>query len=82
MVMFLPDEGLKRIVTYIPFTSPFVMPFRLLNDTVPAADIAISVGLLLVAIVLVAAASVRIYSASVLHYGQRLKLRELFKLRT
>lgn len=52
MVMFLPDEGLKRIVTYIPFTSPFVMPFRLLNDTVPAADIAISVGLLLVAIVL------------------------------
>ena len=82
MVMFLPDEGLKRIVTYIPFTSPFVMPFRLLNDTVPAADIAISVGLLLVAIVLVAAVSVRIYSASVLHYGQRLKLRELFKLRT
>ena len=81
-VMFLPDEGLKRIVTYIPFTSPFIMPFRLLNDTVPAADIAISVALLLVAIVVIAAVSVRIYSASVLHYGQRLKLKELFKLRT
>ena len=81
MVMFLPNEGLKRIVTYIPFTSPFIMPFRLLNDTVPAADIAISVALLAVSIVIIAALSIRIYSASVLHYGQRLKLKDLFKMR-
>lgn len=81
MVMFLPSEGLKRIVTYIPFTSPFIMPFRLLNDTVPAADIAISVALLAVSIVIIAALSIRIYSASVLHYGQRLKLKDLFKMR-
>lgn len=81
-VMFLPDEGIKRIVTYIPFTSPFLMPFRLLNETVPAGDIAISIALLLVSIAAVSAVSVRIYSASVLHYGQRLKLKELFKLRT
>ncbi len=80
-VMFLPNEGLKRIVTYIPFTSPFVMPFRLLNDTVPAGDIAISVALLVVAIVMIAALSIRIYSASVLHYGQRLKLKDLSKMR-
>ncbi len=79
-MMFLPNAGLKRIVTYIPFTAPFIMPFRLLNETVSATDIAISVGLLVVGIVLIAAVSIRLYAASVLHYGQRLKLRDFFKL--
>lgn len=80
--MFMPDAGARRLTTYIPFTSPFVMPFRLLNEQVPAADIAISIALLLVAIVLVALVSVRLYAASVLHYGQRLRLKDIFKLKT
>ena len=37
---------------------------------------------LVIAIVLVAAVSVRIYTASVLHYGQRLKLKDAMKLKT
>ena len=36
----------------------------------------------IVSIVLVAAVSVRIYTASVLHYGQRLKLKDAMKLKT
>lgn len=82
IVMFMPNEAIKRVVTYIPFTSPFIMPFRLLNETVPASDIAISIVLLLVCIVLIAMASIRIYTASVLHYGQRLRLKDLFRLHT
>ncbi len=81
MVVLMPDSGIKRIVTYIPFTSPFIMPFRLLNETVPAADILISVVLLLAGIVLVSFLSIRLYSLSVLHYGSRLKLRDLFRLK-
>lgn len=80
MVMFIPNEAAKQIVTYIPFTSPFLLPFRLLNETVPATDIAISLVLLVVCIALVALLSIRIYSASVLHYGQRLKLKDILKL--
>lgn len=81
VVMLMPDGGVKRIMTYIPFTSPFIMPFRLLNETVAAADILISVLLLLAGIVLVAFVSVRLYSASVLHYGSRLKLKDFFRLK-
>ena len=80
IVMFLPSEGIKRIVTYIPFTSPFIMSYRLLNDTVSSLDIAVSLLLLLVSILLVALASVRIYSASVLRYGQRIRLKDMFRL--
>ncbi|HJD23478.1 MAG TPA: ABC transporter permease [Firmicutes bacterium] len=81
MVVLMPDSGMKRIVTYIPFTSPFIMPFRLLNETVPTGDILISLLLLVVAIVLVSLLSIRLYSASVLHYGSRLRLRDLFRLK-
>jgi ABC-2 type transport system permease protein len=81
IAMFLPDQGIKRILTYIPFTSPFIMPFRLLNENIASVDIIISVLLLIVATVLVSLISIKLYSASVLHYGQRLKLKDLFRLR-
>lgn len=82
MVLFLPDQSIRRVISYIPFTSAFIMPFRLLNETVAALDIVVSIILLIISIVLVSAVSVRLYSASVLHYGQRLKLSSLFKLST
>ena len=82
VTLFSPSEAVKRIVTYVPFTSAFVMPFRLLNDTVPPVDIAISIALLAVTILIIAVASVRIYSASVLHYGERLKMKDLFRIKS
>ena len=81
LVMFIPNEAAKRVVTYIPFTSPFLLPFRLLNETVPAMDIVISLVLLIICIAVVALLSIRIYSASVLHYGQRLKLKDILRIR-
>jgi len=81
MMLFLDDSPLRRAVGLIPFTSPFLMPFRLLNETVPAVEIVVSIVLLIAAIVAVAALSARIYAASVLHYGTRLKLGELFRRR-
>lgn len=80
-VMFLPSGSAKRIVTYIPFTAPFIMPFRLLNETVPASEILTSIGLLIAATALVSAISIRLYAGSVLHYGQRLKLGQMFRMK-
>nr|MDD6336286.1 ABC transporter permease [bacterium] len=78
----LPGGGtLKAIATWVPFTSPFVIPFRLLNEAVPTGDIICSMAILLVSIVAIAAVSIRLYTVSVLHYGQRLKLKDLFKAR-
>lgn len=75
----LPDSPARAIATYVPFTSSFVMPFRLLNDVVPAVDIVVSIAILLASIAIVAMLSVRLYTVSVLHYGQRLKLKDLWK---
>lgn len=73
-------EGLfQKIAMYIPFCSPFIMPFKLLNSDVSAASIVISIAALAAAIILVAAISVRIYSASVLHYGKRMKWKDAYR---
>ena len=70
---------ISKIAMYVPFTAPFVVPFKLLNSDISAADIGISIAILTVAVIVVAWLSARLYTASVLHYGKRLKLSELFK---
>lgn len=70
---------LQKIAMYVPFSSPFIMPFKLLNGDVAAMDVVISVALLIVAIIAITAVSIRIYSASVLHYGNRMKLKDLYR---
>ena len=72
-----PTKRPNGSLPHIPFTSPFLLPFRLPNETVPAMDIVISLVLLIICIAVVALLSIRIYSASVLHYGQRLKLKDI-----
>ena len=79
--IFVPGSSLKQAVSFIPFSSAFIMPFRLLNETVPVSEIAISVLLLIAAIIVVSVISIRLYSLSVIHYGQRIKLKELYKMK-
>jgi ABC-2 type transport system permease protein len=69
----------QKIAMYIPFSSPFIMPFKLLNGDVAPFDLIISIVLLLAAIVVITIISIRIYSASVLHYGKKLKFKEAYK---
>ena len=76
------ESLLQKVAIYIPFCSPFIVPFKILNGDVPAVDILISLALLVVAIVVIAAISIKIYTRSVLHYGNRLKLKDMLKLRS
>lgn len=75
------SSGLTRFAMYLPFSSPFSVPFTLLTGGMKAGDLAVSMGLLLIFIIVIAAVSIRVYSASVLHYGNKLKMKELLKMR-
>lgn len=66
---------------YIPFCAPFGMPFRLMNGSATVTECFISLGIMLVTLVLITGICVRLYKASIMHYGNRLKLKELFKLK-
>lgn len=68
-------RGFTTILSFVPPFSPFVMLARVMVGTVPPWQLALSIGLLLGAIVLVAIVAARIYEAGVLLYGQRAGLR-------
>ena len=63
------------IASFVPPFSPFVMLARLMVEAVAPWEIALSIGILLVTIVVVAVAATRMYEAGVLLYGQRPGLR-------
>lgn len=69
------SSGLTQLLSFIPPFSPFVMLARVMTGSVDPWELALAIGLMLVAIVLVAAVAVRVYAAGVLLYGQRPGLR-------
>ena len=73
-------EGtITKIAMYLPFSSPFIIPFKLLNGNVSAVDLSISITLMITFIIVLTYVSIKIYSASVLHYGKKQKLWVLYK---
>jgi ABC-2 type transport system permease protein len=62
---------LSRLASIIPPFSPFAMLARIMTGTVPPWQVALSLVLLVVFVVIVALAAIRIYAAGVLLYGQR-----------
>lgn len=77
----IPNSGnIASITSIIPFTSPFAMPSRLLMANVAPLDLIASIALLIATIVLLYWVSVKIYSAAILHYGNRLKMIDLIKM--
>ena len=69
--------GFIRFASYMPFWSPFVMLTRLAVGRVQPWEVALSLGLLLVAIGVTFVVAVRVYAAGVLLYGQRPGLRAI-----
>lgn len=77
----IPNSGKITVITsIIPFTSPFSMPSRLLMTNVPPLELIASIALLIATIVLFSWISIKIYSAAILHYGNRLKLSDFIKI--
>lgn len=77
----MPNAGKTATITsIIPFTAAFSMPGRLLSGNVPTAELAGSIALLIATILLFSWISVKIYSAAILHYGNRIRIRDLIKM--
>jgi len=79
-ILGLPEGKFATIVSLIPFSAPFAMPCRLVLTDVPAWEIGVSAAILLASTILLGWISIRIYSSAVLHYGKRLKLKDLLNI--
>jgi ABC-2 type transport system permease protein len=78
--LMFPTGTVATAASMIPFSAPFSMPCRLLASEVPAWQLAVSLFAMVVTIVLIAWFSIKIYSSAVLHYGKRLKIKDIMKM--
>ncbi len=76
----VPNGTVAIISSIIPFSAPFSMPSRILATEVPAWQIVASLFSLVITIVFIAWISIKIYSSAILHYGKRLKIKDLLKM--
>ncbi|MBX4261603.1 ABC transporter permease [Clostridium estertheticum] len=75
-----PNGTVAIISSIIPFSAPFSMPSRILATEVPVWQIATSVVSIIITITFIAWISIKIYSSAILHYGNRLKMKDLLKI--
>lgn len=76
----MPNSSASKFASIFPFSSAFSMPGRILAGAVTGGEIVTSIMVLIVTAVILAMISIKVYSAAILHYGNRLKLKDLFKL--
>ena len=78
--MMNPTSDLNVFASIFPFSSPFCMPFRIMMGIATPSQIAISIGVLLVTILIIANISIKIYSNAILNYGSRVTLKDMIKM--
>lgn len=79
VVLSDPSSRVAVILSEIPLFTPILMTLRISVQTPPFWQIALSIGLLLAAVVCVVYLSARIYRVGVLMYGKRPNLPELLR---
>jgi ABC-2 type transport system permease protein len=74
-----PRSPTAAVMTMVPFWSPMLMPLRYFMGGATLGQVALSLGLLAVATIVVARAAAKIYRVGILMYGKRPSLRELIR---
>jgi ABC-2 type transport system permease protein len=76
-IMNAPFGPTATILALVPFTAPIAMPMRMASVQVPGFEIAISLALMMAAILVVAWLAGKIYRVGILSTGKRPTLTEL-----
>ncbi|CAM5395858.1 ABC transporter permease [Rhodanobacter lindaniclasticus] len=74
-----PTGQLGVTMSYIPFFAPFTMPVRWSLTSVPPLELALSLGLMLVALLACVWLAARIYRTGILMYGKKPSWGELWR---
>lgn len=78
--MMNPTSELNLFAALFPISSPFCMPFRIMMGLSNGTDIAISIAILVVTILIVAKVAIRIYSNAILNYGTKMSFKDIINM--
>jgi ABC-2 type transport system permease protein len=74
-----PESTLAKTLTFIPITAPVTAMMRLSRDEVPAWEIALSLVILVVSVVLAMWVAAKVFRIFILMYGKTPALREIVR---
>ncbi|MDE0121527.1 MAG: ABC transporter permease [bacterium] len=74
-----PTSTLSVVTTFIPPTAPFVAPVRFAFQAIPLWQMATSVALMILTVVVMTRVAGRVYLGGLLRFGSRVGIREAFR---
>ena len=78
--MMNPTSDLNTFAALFPISSPFCMPFRIMMGIANGAEVAISIAILVVTILIIAKVAIKIYSNAILNYGTKMSLKDMIRV--
>ena len=78
--MMNPTSELNVFASLFPISSPFCMPFRIMMGLATEADVAISIAILIVTILIIAKVAIKIYSNAILNYGTKMSFKDIVNM--
>ncbi len=78
--MMNPTSELNLLASLLPISSPFCMPFRIMMGLATGTDVALSIAILIVTILLIAKVAIKIYSNAILNYGTKMGIKDIINM--
>ena len=75
-----PTSELNTFASLFPISSPFCMPFRIMMGLASGTDVAISIAILVITILVIAKVAIKIYSNAILNYGTKMSFKDIVKM--
>ncbi len=74
-----PSGTLARVLTFIPFFTPLVVPVRYAISPLPVSEVAMGVAVMILGTIAIVWLGARIYRVGILSYGKRPGFKELWR---
>ena len=78
--MMNPTSDLNLFASLFPISSPFCMPFRIMMGLASIRDVALSIAILIVTIIVISYIAIKIYSNAILNYGTKMTFKDIIKV--
>lgn len=78
--MMNPTSELNLFASVFPISSPFCMPFRIMMGLANGTDVAISIAILIITILIITKVAIKIYSNAILNYGTKMSFKDIINM--
>ncbi len=78
--MMNPTSDLNLFASLFPISSPFCMPFRIMMGLASIWNVALSIAILIVTIIVISHIAIKIYSNAILNYGTKMTFKDIIKI--